>query len=259
MAVRRNPTTNRFERVDPGEAGRDDTGDPGNSGGSSGGNDGGNDGGNSDPATILGRNGEPGNDGTGGGDNGDDFVRDGNGERIRNRDGSWKRRPGRRRGGKSRPDKPRAKPRSSEKVAVSGIESVLLSTHQILAAVAKSPELELTDSEANALATGIANVARHYPTTIDPKTVDLFILVTLLMAAYWPRIVNIRERRAAERARNVTPRPPGGLQLRPVAESPPPAAPPGGAAQGPPAMDASGMFVGLRSGSTMPPPAPGEG
>lgn len=68
------------------------------------------------------------------------------------------------------------------------------------AAATQTPELKLDSDEAQGMAKAIAEVARHYPTKVDPKTLAWVNLIMALMVVYGPRIYLIRERHKSERA-----------------------------------------------------------
>jgi len=70
----------------------------------------------------------------------------------------------------------------------SGLELILLSSHQMLAAIAGAPEFAIEQSEAKQLAIGIANVGRHYDMRINEKAVDWLFLIQTCAIVYGPRI-----------------------------------------------------------------------
>lgn len=161
------------------------------------GTDGGNDGGSSgaiDPTKLAGGTGAgTGDGGTAGGD-GDDFdpaIHEGRDKR--NADGSYRRKRGRKAGAGSAA-------KSTAPISVSGIEAVLVSMHGIMAAAIKVPELALAETEAAALAAAVAEVSRHYPMTIDPKTLAWFNLAGCAATIYGPRIYLAKARISNERA-----------------------------------------------------------
>lgn len=82
---------------------------------------------------------------------------------------------------------------------MNGIESVLLSIHGMMAAALKTPELALEKDEAQAMATAIAEVSRHYPMTIDPKTMAWINLASCASMVYGPRLYMISTRKNGEK------------------------------------------------------------
>lgn len=66
--------------------------------------------------------------------------------------------------------------------------------HAALAMLTKSPELMLEDGEAKALAEALAEVNRHFPTSINPKYAALMNLGAVAGMIYVPRILNMRKR-----------------------------------------------------------------
>lgn len=77
---------------------------------------------------------------------------------------------------------------------------MLAIVHVGLAAVTKTPELELDDKEAASLANAVGNVMTEFDITPDPKIQAVLGLVTVSGMIYGPRIYMIRERRKEERA-----------------------------------------------------------
>lgn len=70
----------------------------------------------------------------------------------------------------------------------------MFSTHAILAAGLKTPEIALSKVEAETLAKATAEVAKHYPHAIDPKTIAWVNLATCMGLTYGPRVYMIRQR-----------------------------------------------------------------
>lgn len=60
------------------------------------------------------------------------------------------------------------------------------------------PEIALEKSEAKALAEATAEVAKHYPMAIDPKTIAWVNLATCMGLTYGPRVYMLRKRLDAE-------------------------------------------------------------
>lgn len=75
----------------------------------------------------------------------------------------------------------------------------MFSTHAILAAGLKTPEIALSKVEAETLAKATAEVAKHYPHAIDPKTIAWVNLATCMGLTYGPRVYMIRQRLDAEK------------------------------------------------------------
>lgn len=96
--------------------------------------------------------------------------------------------------------------RNSAKAAgsldVNGVEAILFSTHQLLASLAQTPEMAIDKMEANTLAIGIANVARHYDMGATQKSLDWANLISVVGMVYGTRIYAIRARVAQEKAKN---------------------------------------------------------
>jgi hypothetical protein len=100
----------------------------------------------------------------------------------------------------------------------------LLSVHAVAASSLHIPELDLDKVEAANLAEAVAEVARHYPTTIDPKVLAWVNLTMVAGMVYGPRFWAIRARTKQRPSR-----PRQGQQNRgpSSAENPSPAAPMG--------------------------------
>jgi hypothetical protein len=133
----------------------------------------------------------------GGGDGGDGGPGDGGGSDFvfdperhiapdkRNADGSYRRKRARKGGRKAASGSP---------LSVSGIEAILLSIHAVAASSLNAPEIALDKTEANQLAAAVAEVARHYPTSIDPKVMAWINLAMVGGMVYGPRWWVIRAR-----------------------------------------------------------------
>lgn len=83
------------------------------------------------------------------------------------------------------------KAKTTGPVSVSGIESVLFSAHLMLSAALQEPNLALSKEEAHGLAEAAAEVARHYPTTIDPKMMAWANLAMAVGLVYGPRVYTL--------------------------------------------------------------------
>lgn len=65
-----------------------------------------------------------------------------------------------------------------------------------MAGALQAPELVLTKDEANGLAKAAADVASHYPTTIDPKVLAWCNLAMAVGIVYGPRVYMISQRKS---------------------------------------------------------------
>ena len=93
--------------------------------------------------------------------------------------GSGPRRRGRKPGSTNKP--------KANTASVVGIEKILLSTHQMMAAFLSVPELAIDEQEAALIASASAEVAKHYDIVPDPKTQAWINLAMALGAVYGPR------------------------------------------------------------------------
>lgn len=87
-----------------------------------------------------------------------------------------------------------AKAKNTKEMDVDGLSAIFLSSHQLLAAIAKSPELAIDEIEAKNLAAGVSNVARHYNMGTTQKTLDWFNLFQALALVYGTRIFAMRDK-----------------------------------------------------------------
>lgn len=71
--------------------------------------------------------------------------------------------------------------------------------HAVLAGAMNAPELMLADAEATALATAMADVQAQYNAKIDPRARAWAQLCIVMGAVYIPKVVQINQRRRAER------------------------------------------------------------
>jgi len=89
-----------------------------------------------------------------------------------------------------------------------GLELVIYSSHQMLAALVRVPEFAIEQSEAKQLSIGIANVGRHYDMKINEKAVDWIFLIQTMAVVYGPRLAVLsqksRENRAARQGQRPT-------------------------------------------------------
>lgn len=176
---------------------------PRDSGGSDSGGDGDSSGGSADPAAILGTAA-----GTGGSGNDDGYIRGDDGSILYDvRGRARKRRKSRGTGGRGKA--------AGKKVPVDALAQLLALAHGTLALLTKTPELEITENESRMLANPLSDVLVLYDVVPPP---ELLVAMQIMHAAsyvYGPRIVMIRNRlkeereaRAAEAAKDVTPKQP---------------------------------------------------
>lgn len=146
------------------------------------------------PASLTGGNPADSNGGGGTGDDDDFDPAIHAGRDKRNADGSYQRKRGRKTG-----SKPGSNSAPKGAVNLAGIETILLSMHHMLAAATSTPELMLDEKEGKAMADAIAEVSKHYPMTIDPKTLAWINLASCATMIYGPRAYLIRQRKAQEK------------------------------------------------------------
>lgn len=79
---------------------------------------------------------------------------------------------------------------------------MLHSTHQMLSALTRIPELEINRTQAQALAQSAANVARHYDVSASAKMIDWYNLAQVSALLYGSIFFTVRARRKAEREQN---------------------------------------------------------
>ena len=106
-------------------------------------------------------------------------------------DGEPRKRRGRQPGTKN-------KPKVSSGVSVGALEGLLFSTHQLLAAIAKTPELALDETEAKQLAEAATNVARHYNIEAGAKAIDWSNLMIAMGMIYGTRIAAVMNKKKGE-------------------------------------------------------------
>lgn len=102
---------------------------------------------------------------------------------------------------RGRPAGSGARKAAKNPVNVSGIEKLLLSTHGLLAHVAKTPELALDEAEASALAVAIADVSQHYDvlSRVSAEGVAWVNLMQAIGMVYGPRVIAYKMRKTAEK------------------------------------------------------------
>lgn len=83
------------------------------------------------------------------------------------------------------------------------LTTILLSIHQMGAALLNVEELGIEESEAKQLADGIKEVQKYYPVmAVDPKKLVLINMGAIMVGVYGTRIGAYRARRAKERQKN---------------------------------------------------------
>lgn len=157
------------------------------------------DGGTSARAGVFGDNGNTGGD--------DPFIRDDGGNILYDvRGRPRKRRRKRGSGGSAKA--------SAKKVPVDAMARLLAMGHSVLANMTKTPELELTESEASMLARPLTEVFVLYDVQPPPQLLLAMEMLSATSYVYGPRFYMIRERRRQEReakaaaqAHDITPKP----------------------------------------------------
>lgn len=89
--------------------------------------------------------------------------------------------------------------KASVNLEVSGVESILLSVHSMLAVLTRVPEFELDKDDANKLAQASVNVGRHYNLEAAQKTVDWTNLAMIVAQIYGAKLLMYRMRRVEKR------------------------------------------------------------
>jgi len=79
----------------------------------------------------------------------------------------------------------------------------LSAVHLGLSAFTKAPELQLDDTESEALAKATVNVLAQFDLSPDPKIVAIASLLSVCAQVYGPRALLISERRKSERKNNI--------------------------------------------------------
>lgn len=144
-------------------------------------------------------------------------------------------------------------PGKARPLPVSTVEMFLISSHAMLAGALELPELALDKDDANNLAVPITKVAALYDLKVDPRLEAYGMLIIAILGVYGPKVGAIYERKRAENAKNVTPKPPAQQRqpatvsvLHPTAVKTAPAEPPK-EGNGPPPMspdDITKLFGG---------------
>jgi hypothetical protein len=109
---------------------------------------------------------------------------------------------GKRRGGRPKGSK-NATGKQSTKEVSQDLSGLLLSAHSMLAALIKTPELEIDEAEAKRLGDAVARVNREFGVQImSPKTAAVVNLIMAAGTVYGPRIIAVKnnsKRRKAEK------------------------------------------------------------
>lgn len=93
---------------------------------------------------------------------------------------------------------------------------ILLSAHNMLAGMTKIPELAMDKGESDALAKGIANVAKHYDVVaMSEKTAAWVNLGQIAAMVYGPRFYTAFSRRKENRPKRQTPAQPAQQPQQP--------------------------------------------
>jgi len=120
----------------------------------------------------------------------------------RNADGSFTRKRGRKSGGGSsagrNPGKGKASP--DLKAATDTLSRTLLMLHLGIAGATKTPEMALSQDEADVLANASVNVLEQFDIRPDPKVEAIVGLIIAAGTVYGPRAYLIRQRMAKENA-----------------------------------------------------------
>ena len=105
--------------------------------------------------------------------------------------GATSRRRGRPPGSGNKPKGEGGASSAKEKVSfdLSGLESILLSIHGMLAAATGNPLLDINESEAKLLATAAGKVQRHYPMKASAEALDWCNLAMVVMTVYGTRVM----------------------------------------------------------------------
>lgn len=87
--------------------------------------------------------------------------------------------------------------------SVSGVETLLISVHEILAKAVRVDLLKIDKAEANALSKAIGEVSKHYPVKVDPKLAAWTNLVAVAASVYGPRLAVAQVMAKAARAERI--------------------------------------------------------
>lgn len=118
---------------------------------------------------------------------GNDYARDDNGNVIRNKDGSPRKRRGRKRGSNS------GKGNATNNQAINTLSQTLYILHMGIANITKFDDFKLNEKEAETLASATANVADAFDFQPDPRFQAVAGLVSVSAMIYGPRIYLYRK------------------------------------------------------------------
>jgi len=85
-------------------------------------------------------------------------------------------------------------------IGIEGVAGILLTVHSTLAAIARAPELELNEAEAEKIAKASVSVAKLYNVETTEKATAWANLIGVVGAAYVPRFIALNMRRKMEAA-----------------------------------------------------------
>lgn len=108
--------------------------------------------------------------------------------------------PARRGRGRPKGSGTKQKTETGRTLGADGVSGILLSVHSMLAIIAKSPELELSEVEADKIAKATIAVAKLYNVETTEKAAAWANLIGCVGAAYIPRAISINLRRKTEAA-----------------------------------------------------------
>jgi len=89
---------------------------------------------------------------------------------------------------------------SAVNLEASGVASILLSVHEMLAVLTRVPELSLDKDDADRLAVAATNVGRHYNIEAAQKTIDWTNLSMCVAQIYGAKLLLYRMNKAAKSA-----------------------------------------------------------
>lgn len=118
---------------------------------------------------------------------------------ARNNDGTFRRKRGRKPGGGNSSSRSRSQVHSDIKETAAFLAQGLLLFHTSMAAMTKTPELELEAQEAQGLAESGLTLAAMYDITPDPKLQAALLFASQVGMIYGTRIVAIRARKSQEK------------------------------------------------------------
>ena len=135
---------------------------------------------------------------------GDGISRDENGNIRYNKDGSPRKKRGRKPGSGGNPassgaNKSGGAKNSQNLTAIETLSFAINGFHIALAAFTKAPELTLEDSESDALAKSLWNVAQQFDMSPDPRIIAIAGLIATSAQIYGPRFYIIQDRRKKEK------------------------------------------------------------